>query len=167
MLKHVKKYEVHTDLCLTTLHQQTIFYSNIFLIHISSAQVLHFEADAAGIGIRAPEHSCTGPACQEIQTILWKTTITWRLLYFMQTIQFITSYTWMGGIPSGPAVPCLIAWSSHLPWCLVAFLSSPKELSNSSLAEAVFGFPLVLAGEFPASPEDTSSYFLTNLSLNS
>jgi hypothetical protein len=55
-------------------------------------------------------------------------------------------------------------WVAHLPWCLLAFRSSPHELSNSSPAEAVFGTPLVLPGEFPASPEDDSSHFLTSLS---
>ncbi len=55
------------------------------------------------------------------------------------------------------------AWVAHLPWCLLAFCSFPHELSNSSPAEAVFGTPLVLPGEFPASPEDDSSPFLTNL----
>ncbi len=41
------------------------------------------------------------------------------------------------------------------------FLS--PELSDSSPPEAVFGSPLVLPGEFPAFPEDSSSHFLANL----
>jgi hypothetical protein len=52
MLKHVKKYQVHTDLCLTT---NNFTPTKDFLPYQNQLRsVLAFEADATGIGIRAP-----------------------------------------------------------------------------------------------------------------
>ena len=52
-------------------------------------------------------------------------------------------------------------WSAHLPWFLLSFRSSPHDITNLSPAEAVFGSPLILPGQFLASPEDDTSQFLT------
>jgi transposase InsO family protein len=52
---------------------------------------------------------------------------------------------------------------AHLPWFLLSYRSSPHELTNLSPAEAVYGVPLVLPGQFPISPEDDSSQFLLKL----
>jgi hypothetical protein len=54
-------------------------------------------------------------------------------------------------------------WMAHLPWFLLSFRATPHDLSNCSPAEAVFGTPLILPSQFPASPEDSSSHFLTTL----
>ena len=54
-------------------------------------------------------------------------------------------------------------WFSHLPWFLLSFRSSPHEQSNLSPAEALYGTPLVLPAQFPATPEDDSSFYLSHL----
>jgi hypothetical protein len=54
-------------------------------------------------------------------------------------------------------------WVSHLPWVLLALRTSPHELTDTSPAEALFGTPLVLPAQFPASPEDDHSDFLKQL----
>ncbi len=54
-------------------------------------------------------------------------------------------------------------WVSHLPWVLLSYRTSPHESSNLSPAEAVFGSPLVLPGQFPCSPEADPSQFLSHL----
>ncbi len=54
-------------------------------------------------------------------------------------------------------------WFSHLPWVLLSYRTSPHDSSNLSPTEAVFGSPLVLPAQFPLSPEDNSSRFLSQL----
>jgi transposase InsO family protein len=41
-------------------------------------------------------------------------------------------------------------WSYHLPWVLLGLRAAPKDDSNISSAELVYGVPLVLPGEFVA-----------------
>jgi transposase InsO family protein len=40
------------------------------------------------------------------------------------------------------------AWPDHLPWALLGLRAAPKDDSNISSAELVYGAPLVLPGEF-------------------
>ena len=51
-------------------------------------------------------------------------------------------------------------WAEHLPWVLLALRAAPHEDNNRSPAEAVYGSPLVLPGEFPSSPEVPLDPFL-------
>jgi hypothetical protein len=44
-------------------------------------------------------------------------------------------------------------WLAHLPWVMLGLRSSPKEDTNILAAELVFGAPLMLSGEFLASPQ--------------
>ena len=48
----------------------------------------------------------------------------------------------------------------HLPWVLLALRVAPHEDSNTSPAEAVYGAPLVLPGQFPSDPEGSLEDFL-------
>lgn len=43
-------------------------------------------------------------------------------------------------------------WCSHLPWVLFSLRATPKEDSNLSSAELVYGSPLVLPGQLPNFP---------------
>jgi hypothetical protein len=38
-------------------------------------------------------------------------------------------------------------WPAHLSWALLGLSAAPKEVSGVSIAETVFGLPLVLPGE--------------------
>ncbi len=51
-------------------------------------------------------------------------------------------------------------WFSHLPWVMLGIRSAWREDSDFSPAEAVFGFQLVLSGQFLISPEPPSPSFL-------
>jgi len=51
-------------------------------------------------------------------------------------------------------------WPSHLPWILLGLRSAPKEDSNTSSAELVYGVPLALPGELLSSPELPAVEFL-------
>jgi hypothetical protein len=44
-------------------------------------------------------------------------------------------------------------WLSHLPWVLLSLRSTPKEDSNISAAELVYGAPLLLPGQLQCGPE--------------
>jgi len=47
---------------------------------------------------------------------------------------------------------CGAAWAEHLPWVLLGLRAAPKEDSNVSSAEAVYGAPLVLPNPVPVGP---------------
>ena len=51
-------------------------------------------------------------------------------------------------------------WVAHLPWVLLALRAAPHEDSNRSPAEAVYGAPLILPGQFPSASEDKLDDFL-------
>jgi hypothetical protein len=40
-------------------------------------------------------------------------------------------------------------WTAHLPWVLLGLRAAPHEEDNISPAQAVFGTPIVLPGQFP------------------
>jgi transposase InsO family protein len=40
------------------------------------------------------------------------------------------------------------AWTAHLPWVLLGLRAAPREEDNISPAQAVFGTPIVLPGQF-------------------
>ncbi len=46
-----------------------------------------------------------------------------------------------------------VQWVEHLPWVLLGLRAQPKEDSNMSSAELVYGTPLTLPGEFLGTPE--------------
>lgn len=50
-------------------------------------------------------------------------------------------------------------WPRHLPWVLLGMLTMPKEDSNISSAEVVFGAPLVLPGQLPGVPGTSPPVF--------
>jgi hypothetical protein len=54
-------------------------------------------------------------------------------------------------------------WPSHLPWILLGLRAAPKDDSNVSSAELVYGTPLSLPGEFIATPDPPASSFLESL----
>jgi transposase InsO family protein len=39
-------------------------------------------------------------------------------------------------------------WTAHLPWVLLGLRAAPREEDNISPAQAVFGTPIVLLGQF-------------------
>jgi hypothetical protein len=52
------------------------------------------------------------------------------------------------------------AWPDHLPWVLLGLRAAPKDDSNISSAELVYGTPLVLPGEFLDAAEPPAADFL-------
>ena len=56
-----------------------------------------------------------------------------------------------------------VAWASHLPWILLSLRSTTREDSNFTPAEAVYGSPLVLPGQFLSTSEPPLDTFLTDL----
>jgi hypothetical protein len=54
-------------------------------------------------------------------------------------------------------------WPSHLPWVLLGLHAAPKEDTNISSAELVFGVPLALPGELLPSSELPIQAFLHRL----
>ena len=50
-------------------------------------------------------------------------------------------------------------WPAHLPWVLLGIRSAPKEDSNISSAELVYGAPLVLPGQLRGIPETPAALF--------
>jgi transposase InsO family protein len=50
-------------------------------------------------------------------------------------------------------------WPAQVPWVLLGIRSTPREDSNSSPAEAVFGMPLVLPGQFLGQPEPPPAFY--------
>jgi hypothetical protein len=54
-------------------------------------------------------------------------------------------------------------WPSHLPWVLLGLRAAPKEVSNKSSAEMVFGSPLTLPGEFVDGEEPPAAFFLSKM----
>jgi hypothetical protein len=54
-------------------------------------------------------------------------------------------------------------WVAHLLLVLLSYRCSPHDATNLSPAEAVFGTPLILPAQFPLSPEDDSTHFLSQL----
>ncbi len=121
-----------------------------------------FDANAAGIGIRAP-----GSAIRFESTPVYRTSMSRISNYmyiaenndhvktgiFMQTIQFINSYTWTGGMFSptsqrhlpGPLFLVRLVFPPSLVSRGFPFLS-PWAVQFLPTAEAVFGFP---QGNFP------------------
>jgi hypothetical protein len=51
-------------------------------------------------------------------------------------------------------------WVNHLPWVLLGLRAAAREENGSSPAQAVFGSPLILPGQFLDSPEIPSKIFL-------
>jgi hypothetical protein len=47
---------------------------------------------------------------------------------------------------------CVTAWANHLAWVMLGLRAAPKEDSNVSAAEVIFGKKLVLPGEFVPPP---------------
>jgi hypothetical protein len=39
-------------------------------------------------------------------------------------------------------------WTAHLPWVLLGLRAAPREEDNIPPAQAVFGIPIVLLGQF-------------------
>jgi len=54
-------------------------------------------------------------------------------------------------------------WTDHLPWVLLGLRAAPKEDSNISSAELVFGTPLTLPGEFVEAVEPPAASFLSKM----
>jgi hypothetical protein len=52
------------------------------------------------------------------------------------------------------------AWPDHLPWVLLGLRAAPKDDSNISSAELVYGAPVVLPGEFLDAAEPPAAEFL-------
>jgi len=50
-------------------------------------------------------------------------------------------------------------WPSQVPWVLLGIRATPREDSNSTPAEAVFGTPLVLPGQFLGQPEPPPAFY--------
>jgi transposase InsO family protein len=55
------------------------------------------------------------------------------------------------------------AWPDHLPWALLGLRAAPKDDSNISSAELVYGAPLVLPGEFLDAAELPATEFLEHM----
>jgi hypothetical protein len=53
-------------------------------------------------------------------------------------------------------------WVDHLPWVLLGLRAAAREDDGSTPAQAVFGSPLILPGEFLDSPELLQTFFLSN-----
>jgi len=60
-------------------------------------------------------------------------------------------------------------WADHLPWVMLGLRSAPREDDSSTPAQAIYGSPLILPGQFLDSPELPSADFLRQMSttLNS
>ena len=54
-------------------------------------------------------------------------------------------------------------WVADLPWILLGLWAQPREDTGPSAAEAVFGAPLVLPGQFLHQPEPPGQEFLDQL----
>ena len=54
-------------------------------------------------------------------------------------------------------------WVSQLPWVLLGLRSTPREDTNCSAAEAVYGSPLVVPGQFLGNEEPPSTQFFEQL----
>ena len=54
-------------------------------------------------------------------------------------------------------------WPAHLPWVLLGLRAAPKEDSNLSSAELVFGAPLTLPGDFLDDEEPPAAEFLAKM----
>ena len=54
-------------------------------------------------------------------------------------------------------------WVSHLPWVLLGLRAAQREADNISPAQAVYGGPLVLPGQFLDSPELPTADFLRQM----
>jgi hypothetical protein len=62
-------------------------------------------------------------------------------------------------------VRCAAAnWVDHLQWVLLGLRAAAREGDGSTLAQAVFGSPLILPGHFLDSPELPSKIFLEQFS---
>ena len=57
-----------------------------------------------------------------------------------------------------------VNWMDHLPWVLLGLRAAPREEDSTTPAQAVFGSPLILPGQFLDSPELSSSEFLSESS---
>jgi hypothetical protein len=55
-------------------------------------------------------------------------------------------------------------WMDHLPWVLLGLRAAPREDDSTTPAQAVFGSPLILPGQFLDSPELSSAEFLSEFS---
>jgi transposase InsO family protein len=53
-------------------------------------------------------------------------------------------------------------WVDHLPWVLLGLRAAVREDNSFTPAQAVFGSPLILPGQFLDSPELPSKIFLSN-----
>jgi hypothetical protein len=54
-------------------------------------------------------------------------------------------------------------WVAHLPWVLLGLRAAPKEDSNISSAEMVFGCPVTVPGQFLDTPEPPAAQFVEAL----
>jgi hypothetical protein len=54
-------------------------------------------------------------------------------------------------------------WTTHLPWILLGLWVAPKDDSNTSSAELVFGCRITVPGQFLDSPEPPATSFLEEL----
>jgi hypothetical protein len=54
-------------------------------------------------------------------------------------------------------------WVSHLPWVLLGLRGAPKDYSNVSSAELVFGCPVMVPGQFLDTPEPLAAEFMEAL----
>ena len=50
-------------------------------------------------------------------------------------------------------------WPSQLPWVLLGIRATPREDSNSSPAEAVYGSPIILPGQFLGTAEPPATFY--------
>ena len=50
-------------------------------------------------------------------------------------------------------------WPAQVPWVLMGIRATPREDSNSTPAEAVFGTPLVLPGQFLGQPDPPPAFY--------
>jgi len=55
-------------------------------------------------------------------------------------------------------------WADHLPWVLMGLRPTPRETDSTTPAEAVYGSPLILPGQFLDSPELPPIDFLQQMS---
>ncbi len=53
-------------------------------------------------------------------------------------------------------------WVDHFPWVLLGLHAAARENDGSTPAQAVFGSPLILPGQFLDSPELPSKFILSN-----
>jgi len=47
-------------------------------------------------------------------------------------------------------------WADHLPWVMLGLRSTPWEDDGTTTAQAIYGSPLILPGQFLDSPEQPS-----------